>query len=188
MQTIDQAFQEVCRLHEQLAHAPAPEIGPQAFLPFPPGVNPMAYAIEEVAQLKRLCEGAQAGFDPTQQQSQQQQQQHPQVTWVPRANIHASETNLLFHVELPGVSKEDVSVTVSQGELIVRGQRRAATHDASLKPMFVEQPYGSFERRFPCPPWCDPEKIQAKYSHGVLEIQLTRLDEGNRGEFRVNIG
>jgi len=180
MQTIDQAFQEVCRLHEQLAHAPAPEIGPQAFLPFPPGVNPMAYAIEEVAQLKRMCDGAQT--------AQSQAQQQPQVTWVPRANVHASESNLLFHVELPGVSKEDVSVTVAQGELIVRGQRRAASHDAALKPMFVEQPWGSFERRFPCPPWCDPEKIQAKYSQGVLEIQLTRLDESNRGEFRVNIG
>ena len=178
MQTIDQAFQEVCRLHEQLAHAPVPEIGPQAFLPFPPGVNPLSYAIEEVAQLKRMYDGAQAALSQAQQQ----------VTWVPRANLHASESNLLFHVELPGVSKDDVSVTVSQGELIVRGQRRAASVDAALKPMVVEQPWGAFERRFPCPPWCDPEKIQAKYSQGILEIQLTRLDEGNRGEFRVEIG
>lgn len=181
MQTIDQAFQEICKLHETLVQSPVPEIGPQAFLPFPPGVDPMAFAIEEVAQLKRMFEGAQ-------QSHAQSQQQQEQVNWVPRANVHASETSLVLHVELPGVSKEDVSVTVSSGELIVRGQRKAPSTDSAMKPMFVEQAWGAFERRFPCPPWCDPEKIHAKYSHGVLEIQLTRLDERNRGEFRVEIG
>lgn len=176
MQTIEQAYKEICRLHEQLAQAPAPEIGPQSFLPFPPGVEPVAFAIEEVAQLKQMFEAA---------QSVRQHVHEP--AWTPRASVFASESSVLFQVELPGVAKEDVSVTVASGELLVRGQRRQPDPEASLKPVVVEQPFGSFERRFPAPPWCNPEKIRAKYSHGVLEISLTRQDEGNLGEFRVEI-
>jgi HSP20 family molecular chaperone IbpA len=170
MQTIEQAYQEVCRLHEQIAKTPVPEIGPPAFLPFPPGVDPVAFAIEEVAQLKRMFEGA-----------------APATAWVPRASLHASDSSLVYHVEIPGVPRETVSVVVNGAEMIVRGQRTAPTLDAGLKPMFVEQPWGAFERRFPCPPWCDPEKIHAKVVHGVLEIHLGRREEGNRGEFRVDI-
>ena len=79
-------------------------------------------------------------------------------------------------------------MTVASGELLVRGQRRQPDGDAALKPVLVEQPFGAFERRFPAPPWCNPEKIRAKYSHGVLEISLSRQDEGHSGEFRVEIG
>ncbi len=176
MQTIEQAYKEICRLHEQLAQAPAPEIGPQSFLPFPPGVEPVAFAIEEVAQLRQMFEAA---------QSVRQHAQEP--AWMPRASVFASESSVLFQIELPGVAKEDVSVTVGSGELLVRGQRRQPDTDASLKPVVVEQPFGSFERRFPAPPWCNPEKIRAKYSHGVLEISLSRQEEGNLGEFSVEI-
>ena len=176
MQTIEQAYKEICRLHEQLAQAPAPEIGPQSFLPFPPGVEPIAFAIEEVAQLKHMFDAAQAV-----------RQHVHEPAWMPRASVFASDSSVLFQVELPGVAKEDVSVTVASGELVVRGQRRRPESDASLKPVVVEQPFGLFERRFPAPPWCNPEKIQAKYSHGVLEISLSRQEEGSFGEFRVEI-
>lgn len=178
MQTIEQAYKEICRLHEQLTQAPAPEIGPQSFFPFPPGVDPVAFALEEVAQLKQMFEGAQAA---------RQQPTQEQVSWIPRASVFASDSSFLYQVEIPGVMKEDVSVVMASGELVVRGQRRQPAADASLKPVCVEQPWGNFERRFPAPPWCNPEKIHAKYSHGLLEISLTRQEGGSFGEFRVEI-
>lgn len=177
MQTIEQAYKEICRLHEQLAQAPAPEVGPQSFVPFPAGVDPVAFAVEEVAQLKQMFESVQAA----------KQQQAQQVAWVPRACVLASDSSVLYQVELPGVSKDDVSVTVASGELVVRGERKQPCGDTSLKPIVLEQPWGTFERRFPAPPWCNPDKIHAKYSQGVLEISLSRQEEASFGEFRVEI-
>ncbi len=179
MQTIEQAFQEVCRLHEQIAQTPPPEIGPQVFLPFPPGVDPIAFAIEEVAQLRQLVENAQS--------TRSQTPQPTTATWVPRASVFASDGGLMFHVEIPGVAKEDVSVVVESGELVVRGERRAPAVDPSLRPVMVEQAWGNFERRFAAPPWFNPEKIQARYSHGMLEIRMNRVEDRNVGEFRVEI-
>jgi HSP20 family protein len=177
MQTIEQAYKEICRLHEQLAQAPAPEIGPQSFVPFPPGVDPIAFAVEEVSQLKQMFESVQAA----------KQQQMQQVAWIPRASVFTSDSNVLFQVEIPGVAKEELSVTIAGGELVVRGQRRQPCGDSTMRPVVVEQAWGTFERRFPAPPWCNPDKVHAKYAHGVLEISLSRQEEGNVGEFRVEI-
>lgn len=177
MQTIEEAYGAVCKLHEQITNAPAPEIGPQMFVPFPPGIDPIAFAIEEVSHLRHMVESGQAAHAQVQ----------PQVNWVPRACIYASDTSVQFHVEVAGVGKEDVSVTLASGEMIVRGQRRPPSVDGALQPVMVEQTYGVFERRFPVPPWCNPEKIHAKYSQGVLEIHLIRQEGENAGEFRVEI-
>ncbi len=174
MQTIDEAYREVCKLHEQITRAPAPEIGPQGFAPFPPGIDPVGFAIEEVSQLKRMFESAQTGDSRT-------------VTWVPRASIYASETSVRYRVEIPDVSREEVSVSVLSGEMVVRGQRRPPVVDALLKPVMVEQAWGAFERRFPLPPWCEPDRIQARCSQGVLEIDLVRKHEGSTAEFHVEV-
>jgi len=174
MQTIEEAYREVCKLHEQIARAPAPEIGPQGFLPFPPGIDPVGFAIEEVSQLKRMFESVQTADSRA-------------VTWVPRASIYTSETSVRYRVEIPDVSRDDVSVTVVSGEMVVRGQRRPPAADALLKPVMVEQAWGAFERRFPLPPWCEPDRIQARCSQGVLEIDLVRKNEGSTAEFRVEV-
>lgn len=170
MQRIQQAFQEVRDLHEQWTGSPAPEIGPQAFLPFPPGADPVAFAMEEVAQLRRMVAGAQT-----------------QPGWVPRCSTFAGDSGICFLIELPGVSKEDVTVTATAGELAVRGQRRPPKIEGSLRPMLVEQSWGPFECRFPIPSWCDSEKIVARCALGVLEINLSRSRDGISREHRVEI-
>jgi HSP20 family molecular chaperone IbpA len=172
MHDLAQALKDVCRLHEQVAQLPAPEIGPQHFLPFPPGVDPVAFAIHEVGQLKQLVE------------SRAQMPAPPQ--WIPRASVFSGDTAIRYLVELPGVQREDVSVVAVQGELVVRGQRPQPA-DPNLKPMLVEQPWGTFERRFALPAWCTPDGISARYSQGVLEITLSR-NEDSMGEFRVQVG
>jgi HSP20 family protein len=92
-----------------------------------------------------------------------------------------------YQVEVPGVAKEDISVSVASGEIVVRGMRKPPATDSTIKPVLVEQPWGAFERRFPAPPWCNPEKIQAKCAHGLLEINLHRQEDRNPTDFRVEI-
>jgi HSP20 family molecular chaperone IbpA len=178
MQPIEQALKELRTLHEQLNHAPAPEIGPSAFIPFPAGPDPVAFAIDEVQQLKQLMESIESV----------QREQPAVAQWTPRASLFAGDSCVSIAVELPGVAKEDVSVTAGSGQLTVRGERKPATCKEGLKPLMVEQPWGLFERRFPLPAWASPERITARYTQGVLEIDLTRGDDTAAGEFRVEIG
>jgi HSP20 family protein len=178
MQPIEQALQELRTLHEQLNNAPAPEIGPSAFIPFPAGHDPVSYAIEEVAHLKRLL----AEFDAD------SKSEPPAVQWRPRASVFAGESRVSIRVELPGVAKENVSVAASGGELTVRGERKPVSLEEGVQPVMIEQPWGAFERRFPLPAWASADRITAQYTLGVLEIVLTRGTDTAAGEFRVEIG
>jgi len=178
MQPIEQALKEVRALHEQLTQAPAPEIGPHSFLPFPAGQDPVAYAIDEVTRLKQFVE-----------QTQTKRQEDSQTAqWMPRASVFAGESSVSLMVELPGVDKADVAITVCSGELTVRGQRKPTTTENGLQPVMVEQPWGAFERRFPLPAWANSDHIKASYSLGVLKIVVTRGADAVAGEFRVEIG
>jgi HSP20 family molecular chaperone IbpA len=173
MQHLDQALKDLRQLHEQITHTPAPQIGPQAFLPFPPGVDPIAFAMREVTQLKQMCQGQAAMTQPD---------------WVPRVNIFGADACVLILIEIPGVDRDDVTVTAMGPELIVRGHRAQPVMDATLRPFVIEHLWGAFERRFPLPAWCDPSDICARYSHGMLEITLaSRRDETCGSEIRVEV-
>lgn len=170
MQPIDQALEEVRNLHRELIRQPAPEIGPQAFLPFPPGQDPVAFAIDEVNRLKQLVRS---------------RNETSTQTWVPRASVFAGEGSLRIVVELAGLEKDQVDVSVSDGALVVRGTREAGRF-AGLQPVMLEQPWGMFERRFPLPAWAGADSVKACYAQGVLEIEVTR-PESETGEIRVEI-
>jgi HSP20 family protein len=177
MDSLEQAWKEVCELHERMVHAPAPDIGPQAFLPFPPGVEPVSFAVAEVQRLKQMWRerGETTSFPDG------------SVTWVPRTNVFAGEEGVQILVELPGVARQDVEVSVSGGELSVRGMRRAPKLGGTWQPVAVEQVWGAFERRFPLPPWCALENIQARHADGMLAVTMTRVKDNGTSEFSVSI-
>lgn len=170
MQTIDQAYEEMRRIVEQVTGAPAPEVGPQSFVPFPAGCDPVAFAMSEVEQLRRMVgeqrEAPRAGAVPT-----------AEPCFCPRADVYSGPSGLCFRVETPGVAQQDLSVTITGQELTVRGRRPAPETSEGLRPFFVEQPWGPFERRFPLPAWCDAGAVEAHYADGVLEITVNRRSE-----------
>ncbi len=174
MEKLDQALKEVQSLHERVAQAPAPPVGPQAFLPFPPGVDPVAFAVHEVEQLRQLVE-AHATRDP-------------RPLWTPRASVFAGEQQIRYSVEISGVAKDDVTVTVHGGELVVRGERRPSGDESGLRPMLVEQTWGPFERRFPIPAWVSGSRgIEARCANGMLEIDISRHQDSVSEPVQVKV-
>jgi HSP20 family protein len=97
-------------------------------------------------------------------------------TRTPPVDIYETDDALVLKAELPGVSKEDVSIEVHQNTLIVHGQRK---HEAEVKDEHyhrVERAYGAFQRSFVLPAVVDQEKVQATYHDGILELRLPKLE------------
>jgi HSP20 family protein len=157
MQNIAQALEEVKELYRTTLGQPAPDIDPKFYAPFPPGTDPVVQTLEEVRALKRLSESVRAAGT---------------VTWIPRADTFSTIEGYLIHVEIPGVRREDLKVLTLGGELIVRGVRAAVTGANQPRPLFVERPWGPFERRFALPGDCFVEGMKARYQEGVLEVTL----------------
>jgi HSP20 family protein len=177
MPPIEQALEEIRALHEQITRSLGPDAALQSVQPPPAGRDPVARMLQEVARLRQAVERTCAA----------NQSEEP-VAWVPRASIYGGEAGSKIVLEIPGVTRQDVSIIVTGSELVVRGKREPSDAECGLKPIVVEQFWGAFERRFPVPAWSTPESISARCTHGLLEITLARGGESTPVEFQVEIG
>lgn len=96
------------------------------------------------------------------------------VQWRPAANISETDKEYLIKAELPEVEKKDVEVTVHEGVITIRGERRFERTDESEKQHRVESFYGSFARSFSLPADADEAKISAESKDGVLKVHIPK--------------
>ena len=107
-------------------------------------------------------------------------------TWTPPVDIHETDDALVIKAELPGISKDDISIDVHQNTLTLRGQRK---HEAEVKQdnyHRMERAYGTFQRSFVLPTMIDQEKVQATFKDGVLELHLPKLESAKPRRIAIN--
>lgn len=98
------------------------------------------------------------------------------VQWRPVANISETDKEYLIKAELPEVEKKDVQVTVQEGVITIRGERRFERTDDSEKQHRVESFYGSFARSFTLPADADEKRIYADSKDGVLRVHIPKAE------------
>jgi HSP20 family protein len=110
-------------------------------------------------------------------------------TWTPAVNIHESDQELTFAVELPGIELKDVEVTATDGILTIRGERsEEPTNGQDGQYYLVERNYGSFVRRFQLPQGVDTEKIVANMQNGMLEVHIPKAALPQPKSIRITAG
>jgi HSP20 family protein len=99
-----------------------------------------------------------------------------QFTWTPPVDIYETDDALVLTADLPGVSKDEVSIEIHQNTLMLRGERKreAGVNDDHYHR--VERAYGPFQRSFVLPTMVDQEHVQATYHDGVLELRLPKSE------------
>jgi HSP20 family protein len=96
------------------------------------------------------------------------------VQWRPAANISETDKEYLIKAELPEVDRKDVEVTVHDGVITIRGERRFERTDDSEKQHRIESFYGTFARSFSLPADADESKIIAESKDGVLKVRIPK--------------
>jgi HSP20 family protein len=96
----------------------------------------------------------------------------PQRGWVPRVDIYETEQGLLVTVELPGVSREGIEITVEGSYLRISGVREEPAPSGCVRWHHMEIAYGSFERVVALPRAIDAKSIRATYLDGFLRIEI----------------
>ncbi len=98
------------------------------------------------------------------------------AAWRPAANISETEKEYLIKAELPEVSREDVEVSVHDGVITIKGERRMEKTDENETQHRIESFYGSFSRSFSLPADVDENAIQAESKDGVLKVHLPKAE------------
>lgn len=92
--------------------------------------------------------------------------------WTPTVESYTREGKLIIKTELPGIDMKDVDVSVTDRELVIKGERKAEKDEKEKDYAYREISYGSFERRFLLPEGAKTEELKAKFMNGILEITV----------------
>ena len=110
-------------------------------------------------------------------------------TVSPKVDVAESKDAIEVTAELPGVDENDLDVTLVNGMLTVRGEKRTERdeQDKDKNWHVVERSYGSFSRAIPLPFDPDPAKVEAKFDKGVLRIKLPKPAEVAKKQQKIEI-
>ena len=108
--------------------------------------------------------------------------------WAPAVDVIEDDKEYLIKVELPEVHKDDVKVTVENGNLTITGERKAEKEEKNRKYHRLERFYGKFERSFSVPTDADESKVNAEFKDGVLRVHLAKSEKALPKQIEVKVG
>ena len=108
--------------------------------------------------------------------------------WYPEVDMIEDKDKVMVNVDLPGMKKEDIKVSVQDNTLTIKGERKAEKEEKDKNYHRVERLYGTFCRSFSLPGKVDGQKIKANYKNGVLSIDLPKAEEVKPKEIPIDVG
>lgn len=105
----------------------------------------------------------------------------------PAADIVAKDGHYEVAVELPGMDESNVSVSVSDDILTIKGEKKDEKEEKKKDYYLSERRFGSFERSFRIPQGVDQGKIDATFKKGVLTVTLPKTPEAQKKETKIAI-
>jgi len=108
-------------------------------------------------------------------------------TWLPAVDLVEKDNKFVAKVELPGVKKDDVKITLSDNILTVRGEKKEEKETRESNYHRLERSYGSFQRSFTLPTTVENDKVDAEYKDGILTITLPKAEEAKRKQIDVKV-
>jgi HSP20 family protein len=97
--------------------------------------------------------------------------------WSPAVDIKEEDERFVLKADIPGVDPKDIDVTMADGVLTIKGERKHESEEEAEGYKRVERSYGSFYRRFSLPDTADAERVTAKGKDGVLEVFIPKQEK-----------
>ncbi|HKT78855.1 MAG TPA: Hsp20/alpha crystallin family protein [Vicinamibacterales bacterium] len=108
--------------------------------------------------------------------------------WVPPVDIFQTGSHeLVLKAELPDMTREDIDITVDNGTLTIKGEKKLTTEVPEDQFHRIERRYGSFSRSFSLPQTVDTAKVAAEYKNGVLTVRLPLREEAKPRQIKVDV-
>ena len=107
--------------------------------------------------------------------------------WVPSVDVAETKNEVIVKAELPGMDPKDVDLTLSDGNLVIQGEKKQEKEETDENYQYVERSYGSFVRSVRLPKEVRQDKISASYKNGVLKVVLPKSEEAKRKEVKIKV-
>ena len=107
--------------------------------------------------------------------------------WSPPVDISEDDKEYLVKAELPELKKEEVKVSVENGQLTISGERKTEKEEKGKKYHRIERSYGSFIRSFTLPDAVNSDKVSAEFKDGLLTVHLPKDEKAKPKAIEISI-
>jgi HSP20 family protein len=107
--------------------------------------------------------------------------------WNPALDLYEDKDNLYVKVELPGMKREDIEVSLHKGNLSISGERKGEEKHEDAEVYRAERFFGRFQRTVTVPASVAVDKVKAQYKDGILTITLPKTEEAKPKHIDVNV-
>ncbi len=111
----------------------------------------------------------------------------PLTSWAPALDVHEDRAAYVVRIELPGLKREDIDVSLHDGALVISGERKPETLEEGVEIHRQERFYGKFQRVLTLPESVAADKVKADYKDGVLTVTLPRTEEARPKKIDVSV-
>lgn len=105
--------------------------------------------------------------------------------WLPAVDVAETPEALTLYAELPGLSREDVDITLENNVLTVRGERKFEKDVKEENFHRIERAYGSFSRSFTLPNNVKGDGVEATFKDGVLSVRIPKAEEAKSRKIAI---
>ncbi|MFC1585075.1 Hsp20/alpha crystallin family protein [Fibrobacterota bacterium] len=113
--------------------------------------------------------------------------QDGRTSTYPPVNVYDDKEDLTVLAELPGMAKDDVNVSFTDGSLTLSGKREPLVEDGKYSAIRNERVEGDFKKSLRIPYKLEVDKISAQFKNGVLTIKMPKAEEAKPKQIQVNI-
>jgi HSP20 family protein len=106
--------------------------------------------------------------------------------WSPALDLYESGDHFVVVVELPGMRKEDIEISLHDGALTISGERKREKSSNGETAQRTERYVGTFRRSIALPSRVDPSKVSATYQDGILKVTLPKTEEAKPKQIQVS--
>lgn len=107
--------------------------------------------------------------------------------WTPAVDVAEHDNEYIVKVELPGVARDDVKITMQENILTIRGEKKQEKETKDSDFHRVERSYGSFQRSFTLPTHVKNDRIEASFKDGILTVNLPKAEEAKPKQIEVRV-
>jgi HSP20 family protein len=108
-------------------------------------------------------------------------------TWAPALDVHEDKDKFSVNLDLPGFKREDITVHLEDGSLVISGERKAETVGEGTEVHRQERYYGKFSRALTLPVAIAADGVKASFKDGVLTVTLPKAEEAKPKQIDVTV-
>lgn len=107
--------------------------------------------------------------------------------WLPKVDVAETDKDIIVTAELPGVKQEDVTITVVDDILTIKGEKKEEKEIKKEDYCSIERSYGTFQRSISLPNSVMADKAKATHKDGIFTITIPKSETAKPKEIRVSV-